>query len=68
MLIMRSKVPSVYDWVRRLEDSSGIEGKWHSFAEMRPAVLDMLRFCATYYLPFLGQSARYRPGRLQWCL
>jgi glutathione S-transferase len=57
MLIMRNDVPSVYDWIRRLEDSSGIEGQWHSFAEMRPAVSDMLRFCATYYLPFL--SANY---------
>ena len=57
MLIMRNDVPSVYDWIRRLEDSSGIEGQWHSFAEMRPAVSDMLCFCATYYLPFL--SANY---------
>jgi len=53
MLIMRKIAPSVYDWVRRLEDSSGIEGDWHSLAEMRPEVLDILRYCARYYLPFL---------------
>ena len=50
-------MPSVYDWVRRLEDSSGIEGDWHDIANMRPAVGDMLRFCATYYLPFLQANA-----------
>ena len=58
MMIMRTTVPSVYDWVRRLEDSSGIEGEWHGIAGMRPAVSDMLRFCATYYLPFLQANAR----------
>ena len=57
MMIMRTTVPSVYDWVRRLEDSSGIEGEWHDIANMRPAVGDMLRFCATYYLPFLQANA-----------
>jgi hypothetical protein len=58
MMIMRTTVPSVYDWVRRLEDSSGIEGEWHGITGMRPAVSDMLRFCATYYLPFLQANAR----------
>ena len=57
MMIMRSTVPSVYDWIRRLEDSSGIEGKWHSIGDMRPAVYEMLRFCANYYLPFLQANA-----------
>ena len=57
MLIMRNNVPSVYDWVRRLEDSSGIEGEWHSLAQMRTAVTDLLRYCATYYLPFLRANA-----------
>ena len=58
MMIMRATVPSVYDWVRRLEDSSGIEGEWHGIADLRPAVGDMLRFCATYYLPFLQANAQ----------
>ena len=57
MLIMRNNVPSVYDWVRRLEDSSGIEGEWHSMTQMRPAVMDMLGYCATYYLPFLQANS-----------
>jgi hypothetical protein len=58
MMIMRTTVPSVYDWVRRLEDSSGIQGEWHGIANMRPAVSDMLRFCASYYLPFLQANAQ----------
>ena len=58
MLIMRNTVPSVYDWVRRLEDSSGIEGEWHEFADMRPAVTELLKFSARYYLPFLEANAK----------
>jgi hypothetical protein len=27
MLIMRERTPSVYDWVRRLDDASGIDGE-----------------------------------------
>jgi hypothetical protein len=57
MLIMRNTVPSVYDWVRRLEDSSGIEGQWHSFDDMRGAVVDLLRFTGRYYLPFSRANA-----------
>lgn len=57
MLIMRHTVPSVYDWVRRLEDSSGIEGEWHDFADLRGAVSELLKFSARYYLPFLQANA-----------
>ena len=57
MLIMRNTVPSVYDWVRRLEDSSGIEGQWHAFDDMRPAVTGLLKYTAKYYLPFLQANA-----------
>jgi len=57
MLIMRNTVPSVYDWVRRLEDSSGIEGEWHDFPNQRGAVGALLKFCARYYLPFLQANA-----------
>jgi len=57
MMIMRDTVPSVYDWVRRLEDSSGIEGEWHDFTKLRPAVSELLKFTARYYLPFLKANA-----------
>ena len=58
MLIMRERTPSVYDWVRRLDDASGIEGKWHTFDELRPEVSEILRFAARWYLPFLAANAR----------
>ncbi len=57
MLIMRSRNPSVFDWVRRLEDASGIEGEWHDFASLRPAVHALLEFTGRYYLPFLAANA-----------
>ena len=57
MLLMRERTPSVYDWVRRLDDASGIDGEWHNFSDMRPEVTDLLRFTAKWYLPFLVANA-----------
>ena len=63
MLIMRTRNPSVYDWVRRLADASGIDGAWHPWEAMRPEVDDLLRFTARYYLPFLAaNTAAYADG------
>ena len=53
MLIMRNRAPSVYDWIHRLDDSSGIEGDWHGFKQMRPEVFQLLEYAAKYYLPFM---------------
>jgi glutathione S-transferase len=53
MLIMRDETPSVFDWVRRLNDLSGIEGEWHAPGELREATVELLRFTARNYLPFL---------------
>ncbi|MEM7078460.1 MAG: glutathione S-transferase N-terminal domain-containing protein [Pseudomonadota bacterium] len=57
MLIMRERTPSVYDWVRRLDDASGIEGQWHRFDELRPAASALLEFTGKWYLPFLTANA-----------
>lgn len=57
MMLMRERTPSVYDWVRRLDDASGIEGEWHSLEEIRPATVVMLRFVGRWYLPFLAANA-----------
>lgn len=51
MLIMREETPRVYDWVRRMNDASGIEGEW--YGELRGAVIDLLKFTGRQYLPFL---------------
>ena len=58
MWIMRERTPSVYDWVRRLDDASGIEGEWHALDSLRPAAIELLRFAARWYLPFLAANAR----------
>ena len=57
MLLMRDRTPSVYDWVRRLDDASGIDGEWHRFNDLRPEVSQLLRFIAKWYLPFLVANA-----------
>ena len=56
-LLMRERTPSVYDWVRRLDDASGIDGEWHGLEEIRPATVEMLRFVGRWYLPFLAANA-----------
>lgn len=53
MLIMRTEAPRVYDWVRRMNDLSGIEGDWHAAGNLRDATVALLKFTATNYLPFL---------------
>jgi glutathione S-transferase len=53
MLIMRSEAPRVYDWVRRMNDLSGVEGEWHEPGFLRDATLELLCFAASDYLPFL---------------
>lgn len=63
MLIMRKEYPSVYDWIRRLDDASGIEGQWHDLNGLRPAVRELLSFTGKYYLPFLrANEAAYSEG------
>jgi glutathione S-transferase len=66
MLIMRNEFPSVYDWVRRLDDASGIEGNWHSMDDLRPAVGELLTLAGNYYLPFLqANEEAYSQGNQQ---
>jgi hypothetical protein len=57
MLLMRDRTPSVYDWVRQLDDASGIDGEWHDFNQLRPAVTDLLAFTPRYYLSFAAANA-----------
>lgn len=73
-LVMRARNPRVYDWLRRLDDASGIDGEWcvhaagddaptitgtaHAQAGMREALLDLLAIAADSYLPFLVANAQ----------
>jgi hypothetical protein len=66
MLIMRNEFPSVYDWIRRLDDASGIEGEWHDLDSLRPAVAKLLSLTGNYYLPFLrANEEAYAQGDQQ---
>jgi glutathione S-transferase len=66
MLIMRNEFPSVYDWVRRLDDASGIDGEWHDLDGLRPAVGKLLSLTGNYYLPFLrANEEAYSQGDQQ---
>jgi glutathione S-transferase len=53
MHIMREQAPRVYDWVRRMNDLSGVEGEWHTADDLRPEAIRLLEFTAANYLPFL---------------
>jgi len=60
---MRNDVPSVFDWVRRLDDASGVDGDWHQIDSLRPEVSELLKYAAKYYLPFLkANSEAYAAG------
>lgn len=64
MLIMRTETPSVYDWIQRLDDASGVEGVWHDTTNLRPEVTGLLAYTGKYYLPFLQENAlAYGEGR-----
>jgi len=60
MLIMRNRTPRVYDWVRRLDDASGIEGEWHEADFVRPEVKALLSYMGRTYLPFMHANAEAR--------
>lgn len=53
MMIMRAEAPRVYDWIRRMNDLSGIEGQWDPIGKLKSATIDMLKFTGSNYLPFL---------------
>ena len=50
---MIDRAPRVYDWIRRLDDLSGVDGHWHGEGELRAATRSLLQLAARQYLPFL---------------
>ncbi len=54
MLIMRDTAPRVYDWIRRMNDLSGVEGAWR--ADLRPETRALLAYAARTYLPFMAAN------------
>jgi glutathione S-transferase len=58
MRIMREKAPFTDHWVRRLDDASGVEGKWYSREQALSGMTEaLLRIAGELYLPFLVANA-----------
>ena len=57
MAEMRTRAPDVYCWLLRLDDASGVDGKWldHSVAIAAPLTA-LLTHCGETYLPFLAAN------------
>jgi glutathione S-transferase len=58
MAIMRERAQRTEDWLRQLDDASGIEGEWLKPDEILPeATTGLLRLAGDVYLPFLAANA-----------
>jgi glutathione S-transferase len=53
---MRRRAPDVLLWLLRLDDASGVEGRWIEPAALPKAVTELLRLAADVYLPFLAAN------------
>ncbi|GAG92150.1 unnamed protein product, partial [marine sediment metagenome] len=59
MAIMRERAPRTEHWVRRLDDLSGVNGKWLTgLNDLSPAVDELLGLAGRFYLPFLNANAQ----------
>jgi hypothetical protein len=59
MAEMRARAPDVYCWLLRLDDASGVEGKWRDPSLALPSTLAaLLKHCGETYLPFLAANTR----------
>ena len=61
MLIMRNNVPSVYDWVRRLEDSSGIEESGTHWGKCAPLLRIYCAIAQPIICPFCAPTPQPLP-------
>ncbi len=57
MAIIRTEAPKLEHWIRRLEDTSGVEGEWAEPQDPDPMVEALLRLAGSLYLPFLVANA-----------
>jgi glutathione S-transferase len=57
--LMRKHTQRTEDWLRQLDDASGVEGDWLAQGDILPeATLGILTMAADVYLPFLSANAR----------
>jgi len=58
MRIMREKAPFTDHWVRRLDDASGVDGKWYPREQALSGMAEaLLGIAGELYLPFLVANA-----------
>ncbi len=58
MAIMRARAQRTEDWIRQLDDASGIEGDWLAAdAPLPDATMGLLELAGEVYLPFLAANA-----------
>jgi glutathione S-transferase len=58
MQIMREKAPFTDHWVRRLDDASGVDGKWYPREQVLGGMAEaLLGIVGEVYLPFLAANA-----------
>ncbi|MFP6746718.1 MAG: glutathione S-transferase C-terminal domain-containing protein [Alphaproteobacteria bacterium] len=55
--IFRAQAPRTENWVRRLDDLSGVSGAWQTSGEANATVLALLTLAGDTYLPFLQANA-----------
>lgn len=54
---IRREAPTVFHWIRHVDDLSGLEGDWAApDAPLPDAVTGLLRICGEAYLPFLAAN------------
>ena len=59
MRIMRANAPFTDHWVRRLDDTSGVEGDWYPREQALGGMAEaLLRIAGELYLPFLAANAK----------
>ncbi len=56
--LMRELAPRVGKWIKRVDDLSGVEGKWYAgSADWPTAVGELAELAGRFYLPFLRANA-----------
>ncbi len=59
MRIMREKAPFTDHWVRRLDDASGVDGRWYPREQALSGMAEaLLGIAGELYLPFLAANAQ----------
>lgn len=56
--LMRICAPRTRHWIGRLDDGSGIEGRWGHLGQLAPAAEGLVSLAGRYYLPYLDANAR----------